>query len=324
MSKTIGLADGGDSASDTIGSAGGGAGATISLGTVVIRPVGISPSVGTAPGEDWFRGNQWPPENAEPPNGAPAPWKQNTNRHFTPVTYPNGTGNPFVVTLPPRAWDPAWHQIVLLTEFARAWSPTPAMDAALNGILSAALVSANQDKEKRELIALMEFRDNVMNEVVAQMNSFEDYFQGALSYSRATHPCTHLLYLGAVRSAEFAVMHYKNKFQRARPSQLWPELMPQVQVPGHASFPSGHATQAHTAAIILRAVATGVVLSVDDITARLTQRIARGREVLGLHYPSDSAAGALLAEGVAAAFMGCPTVTRLLNAARHKWQAFAI
>src|SRR5271166_4457595 len=103
MRKTIGLTDGGgDSATDTIGASGTGVGGTISLGTVIIRPIGISPSIGMAPGEDWFRGNQWPPENTEPPNGPPAPWKQDLNRHFTPVTYPNGTGNAFVVTLPPR------------------------------------------------------------------------------------------------------------------------------------------------------------------------------------------------------------------------------
>src|SRR5882724_4486568 len=121
MTKTIGLTEGGEGASDTVGSSDGATAATISLGTATIRPIGISPSIASAPGEDWFRGNQWPPENTEPPNGAPAPWQQNANRHFTPVTFPNGVNNPFVVTLPPRAWDPAWYQIVLLTEFARAW-----------------------------------------------------------------------------------------------------------------------------------------------------------------------------------------------------------
>jgi hypothetical protein len=324
MSKSIGLTDGGDSASDTIGAGGTLPGDTINVGRVIVRPIGISPSIGMAPGEDWFRGNQWPPENAEPPNGVPAPWQQNANRHFTPVTYPNGNANPFAVSLPPRAWDPTWYQIVLLTEFARAWTPTAAMDGTLTGILSTALIGANHDREKRDLLAAMEFRDNLMSEALAQMDSFADYFQGALSFSRATHPCTHLLYQGAMRSAEFAVMHYKNKFQRPRPSQLWPELLPPIQVPGHASFPSGHATQANTVAKVLRTVAARVVPSVDDVTNRLAQRIARGREVLGLHYPSDSVAGARLADEVAAAYMGCATVARLITAARQEWQAYTV
>jgi len=151
---------------------------------------------------------------------------------------------------------------------------------------------------------------------------FEDYFQGALGYTKATHPCTNLLYHGAMRAAEFASMHYKNKFQRPRPWQLWPELMPPIPVPGHASFPSGHSTQAHTGAIVLRTVANGVVPSVNDITQRLAQRIARGREVLGVHYSSDSDAGAHLADDVAKAYMGCPTVTRLIAAAQQEWKAF--
>jgi hypothetical protein len=323
MSKIFGLTDGGgDNASDITGSAGTGVGGTISVQTVLIRPIGISPSIGTAPGEDWFRGNQWPPENTEPPNGPPAAWQQNSGRHFTPVKYPNGPSQPFEVTLPPRGWDPAHYQIVLLTEFAKAWSPTPGLDMALNGILTSALLAANQAAEKRNLIAMIEFRAGALSEVVSQMNSFDAWFQGALGYTPATHPCTNFLYQGAMRAAEFAAMHYKNKFQRARPSQLWPELMPPVAVPGHASFPSAHSTQTHAIAKVLTKVASGVVPSADDITNRLAQRISRGREVLGLHYPSDTVAGEYVANSVAAAYLACPTVARLVVAARNEWKEF--
>jgi membrane-associated phospholipid phosphatase len=325
MSKAIGLTDGGGlSATDTIGSAGAGVGGTVSLQTVLIRPIGISPSIGMAPGEDWFRGNQWPPENTEPPNGAPAHWQQNLSRHFTPVTFPNGPGNPFEVTFPPRAWDPAFYQIVLLGEFARVWSPTAVMDAALGGILANAMVPANQHNERRNLIAMIEFRAGLLNEVVSQMTTFDAYFQGTLGFIPATHPCTNLLVQGCMRAAEFAAMHYKNHFQRPRPSQLWPQLMPPVQVPGHASFPSAHSTQAHTIATVLQKVAAGVVLSVDDVTTRLAQRIARGREVLGLHYPSDTVAGQHLAQDVATAFMAAPEIARLITAAQKEWEAFAV
>jgi hypothetical protein len=324
MSKAIGLTDGGESATDTTGAAGSGSGDTISVQTVLIRPIGISPSIGKALGEDWFRGNQWPPENTEPPNGQPTPWLQNLDRHFTPVTFPNGTGNPFEITFPPRAWDPVFYQIVLLAEFARVWSPTAALDATLGGILESALLSANQESERRNLIAMIEFRPGLLNEVVSQMTTFDAYFQGALGYTRASHPCTNYLVQGCMRAAEFAAMHYKNFFQRARPSQLWPDLMPPVQVPGHASFPSAHSTQTHTIALVLQKVAAGMVLSVDDVTNRLAQRISRGREVLGLHYPSDTVAGQHLAQNVAAAFMAAPGIARLIVAAQQEWKAFAM
>jgi hypothetical protein len=322
MSKTIGLTDGGESATNTTGASG--SGEAISLQTVLIRPIGISPSIGMAPGEDWFRGNQWPPENTEPPNGPPAPWQQNHNRRFTPVTFPGGPGNPFEVTFPPKAWDPTYYQIVLLTEFVRIWSPTAVLDATLGNILADALLPANQHSEKQNLVALIEFRAGVLDEVVSQMTTFDQYFQGALGYTPSTHPCTNFLVQGCMRAAEFAAMHYKNVFQRPRPSQLWPELMPPVPVPGHAAFPSAHSTQTHTIALVLQQVAAGVVLSVDEITTRLAQRISRGREVLGVHYPSDTLAGQQLAQSVASAFMAAPEIARLITAAQREWQAFAI
>jgi hypothetical protein len=325
MSRTLGLTDGGGAgATDTTGAAGSGIGGTISVQSVLIRSIGISPSIGMAPGEDWFRGNQWPPENTEPPNGPPPHWQQNLSRHFTPVTFPNGPGNPFEITFPPRAWDPAFYQVVLLTEFVRVWSPTAAMDAALGGILANAMLPANQDSERRNLIAMIEFRAGLLNEVVSQMTTFDAYFQGALGYTTASHPCTNFLVQGCMRAAEFAAMHYKNFFQRPRPSQHWPQLMPPVQVPGHASFPSAHATQTHTIAAVLQNVAAGVVPSVDDITNRLAQRISRGREVQGLHYPSDTIAGQHLAQDVATAFMAAPGIARLLDAAQREWKAFEL
>jgi hypothetical protein len=326
MRKTIGLTDGGGAgSSNTVGAADPSIGGTISLGTVLIRPIGISPSIGMAPGEHWYRGNQWPPENTEPPTAVPStPWTQNTARHFTPVTYPSGPGGALQVTMPPRAWDPVFYQIVLLTEFAQHWTPAAPLTAALQAILTSALTPANQHDERRNLIEMIEFRDGDLDEVVSQMTSFDAYFRGALGYSVASHPCTNHLVQGAMRVGEFAAMYYKNLFQRARPSQLWPELMPPVAVPGHASFPSAHATQSTTIALVLQAAAAGVVPSVIDITNRLDQRIARGREVLGLHYPSDSEAGRTLAAEIAAIYLACPTVARLVTAAQAEWASYTV
>jgi hypothetical protein len=324
MSKAIGLTEGGESATDTLGSSGVSVDGTISLGTVYIRPIGISPSIGVALGEHWFRGNQWPPENTEPPsaNRAP-PWTDNINRHFTPVEPPPlPAGSPVLAKMPPRGWSSDWYAQVLLTEFAQVWKPAAAIQAALSARLAAALAPAEQDKERHNLIELIEFRAGVLDEVLSQMTTFEAYFQGALGYTSGTHPCTSYLFQGAMQAAGFVVMYYKNMFQRARPWQLWPELMPPVAVPGHASFPSGHSIQTHTCAAVLQTVAAGVVPSVIDITTRLAQRIARGREVLGLHYPSDTRAGEFLATEVAANFLACPTVHRLVVAAQQEWWSY--
>jgi hypothetical protein len=42
----------------------------------------------------------------------------------------------------------------------------------------------------------------------------------------------------------------------------------------------------------------------------MAQRIARNREVLGLHYPSDSAAGKLLAEESFKILMQCDSIKK--------------
>jgi hypothetical protein len=326
MKKTIGLAEGGgESATDTTGSSGGIVAGTVSLGSVIIRPIGISPSIGMAPGEYWFRGNQWPPENHEPPNGPPVHWHRNHPRHFTPLAAPPPPiGFPVMVAMPPRAWDTGWYAIVLLTEFAQAWKPTDPGSLALEGVLEGILAAAHgdPDREKRNLVELIEFREGVLDEIVAQMTTFDAYFQGALAYTHATHPNTDYLVQGAMQVAGFVAMYYKNLWQRVRPWQLWPELMPPVQVPGHASYPSGHSTQSHTIARVLQAVAAAVVPSVDDVTERLAQRIARGREVLGLHYPSDTEAGKHIAAHITPIYLACPTVARLVAAAKDEWAAY--
>jgi membrane-associated phospholipid phosphatase len=197
-------------------------------------------------------------------------------------------------------------------------------------VLAPAISPAGAVIERANLLEAIEFRPNVLTEALAQKDSFIAYFRGALSFSKATHPSTFFLVHAAVRIAEFVAMFYKNMYQRPRPSQLWPELMPPIEVPGHASFPSSHATQAATVALVLQAVVVSplagtvvVVPSAADITTRLAQRIARNREVRGLHYPSDSAAGRdILAPAIWATMQTCPTINGLITAAQAEWQAF--
>ena len=51
----------------------------------------------------------------------------------------------------------------------------------------------------------------------------------------------------------------------------------------------------------------------------MAQRIARNREVLGLHYPSDSQAGKDLAEFTFPLLMACDQVSGILAAAQEEW-----
>jgi hypothetical protein len=282
----------------------------------VTWPVGISPALGRAQGETWLRGNRWPPENPEPPVGAVGVWPRNGAKTFSPQQ--DG-----VVKLPPKAWSREYFGVVLLTEFAKGtdWASFNLPDWKTFDV----------EAELKELTELMEFRPGVMAEALAQRTRPDTYFASALGFSASTHPSTAYLIEGMMRIGEFQAMYHKAKHQRPRASQLAPQLLPPIPVPGHASYPSGHATEAHLVQQCLAEVfrlAEGVIPSATQAGGpleRLAQRIARNREVLGLHYPSDSAAGRALAVRTfeLANSDNCPTIKSLVAAAANEWLEYA-
>src|SRR6266436_4354682 len=136
----------------------------------------------------------------------------------------------------------------------------------------------------------------------------------------ASAPYTHDLVEVASHVGQFQVMHYKRHFSRPRPSQYSPALLPSIDVPGHASYPSGHATEANLIALCLEKVMPAAVrtpagppppplpLPGRSPLQQMAQRIARNREVLGLHFPSDSKAGMLLAKETFRILMKCKSI----------------
>ncbi|HEX4614630.1 MAG TPA: hypothetical protein VH230_01835, partial [Stellaceae bacterium] len=90
-------------------------------------------------------------------------------------------------------------------------------------------------------------------------------------------------------------------------------------VPGHASYPSGHSTQAHLVALMLGEVMPERLVGPRRPLRLPAERIARNREVLGLHYPSDSKAGAKLAKASFLLLRKCKTVQAMVPKAREEW-----
>mgnify|MGYP001408002402 CR=1 FL=1 len=105
--------------------------------------------------------------------------------------------------------------------------------------------------------------------------------------------------------ASHAAMIAKHHFGCRRPDTLDPTLMPMIPTPGHASLPSGHATENFAIATVLCALvraAGGWFPDPDRVCAllmRQAERIAVNRTVAGVHFPVDSWAGATLGEAVA-------------------------
>ncbi len=207
---------------------------------------------------------------------------------------------------PDSDWSEVWYAWRALTEFVQLpWSgiavPTPTLTAAaVQGEINTLLDMARFE------------RADALGEILAQKDEFVSYFMGLMMASPGSRPKTYRVLHMANLFAAFTVMYFKAQFKRQRPSQLCPVLLPPVPVPGHASYPSGHSTQGHLIAHCAGLVLPGAVQAVLQTNlGALADRIARNREIAGLHYPTDSAAGVTLAAGIAA----------LLDADFAKYQA---
>jgi PAP2 superfamily len=94
------------------------------------------------------------------------------------------------------------------------------------------------------------------------------------------------------------IRDFKWIFGRARPSSCCgPELAPMflrghILYPGTPAYPSGHATVAWTFAYLFGAFVSAERKAALDAAAA---QVALNREIAGVHYPTDTAAGRLLA-----------------------------
>jgi len=95
-----------------------------------------------------------------------------------------------------------------------------------------------------------------------------------------------------VAAAHGASIAVKRVVRRPRPTH--PRVQVLVGTPSRLSFPSAHATSTTAAAVLF-----GRLLG-RSLTPVLVPPMALSRLVLGVHYPTDVAAGALLGASVAA------------------------
>jgi membrane-associated phospholipid phosphatase len=222
-----------------------------------------------------------------------------------------------------RHWAARWKAWVLLEEFlGTAWE-APAL-AAVDVVWNTPITVATTNAEIDELVvAARDERPEALGEILSQDVEFITDFMGLLAITPGSHPHTYRLLHLANLIATYAAMHFKGKKSRPRPSHNCPALRPPIPVPGHASFPSGHATQAYLMALFIeRALASkGYAVAVARQVKVLAVRIARNREIAGLHYPTDSVAGRRLAVSlrdtlIAAAPAG---ILAAINAAGAEW-----
>jgi membrane-associated phospholipid phosphatase len=228
-----------------------------------------------------------------------------------------------------RAWSARWWASLVLHDFvATNWRQTtdPIMDTEWINI------GNTTDSDITNLtLAARDERAPAMGEILSQDVEFTTDFMALLAITPGSHPNTYRVLHIASLIGSYAVLYYKGLRNRPRPSQLCPALLPPIPMPGHASWPSGHATQAWLKALCIEHVLQGVLpgtLTQGDLGAvssnlrTLAIRVARNREIAGLHYPTDSAAGRMLAATIAPVLTGMAATTwfgKAVAAAKDEW-----
>lgn len=170
-----------------------------------------------------------------------------------------------------------------------------------------------------DLATLHELADARIEDVLAEIEAevhIDGFRLGEFALRGTARPLTRALLLDAKAEVLPVILAFKERFDRVRPSLLDPTLTTAIPVPGHPAYPSGHATEAHVYAHILSILDPAN----KDAYFNDAARIARNREIAGVHYPSDSAAGASLASQFIDLYFKTDAARTLLQAARTEWE----
>lgn len=175
---------------------------------------------------------------------------------------------------------------------------------------------------KKDLATLHAYQDRRtaenIEEIKQELNIYDAFF-GEITLAQlvdeSKRPLTFELMKTVIELESPQIMKQKKIYNRVRPSFLDPTLKPVIDIPNHPAYPSGHSTQAHLRALVLSELDPKNA----DVYLQAANRIARNREVAGLHYPSDSKAGAVLAEQLFKKLMSNPDFVEHLKAAKTEW-----
>ncbi len=120
---------------------------------------------------------------------------------------------------------------------------------------------------------------------------------GAAAAAWLRRPLAFVAVIVAIEAASFVDGVLKSAVGRARPFVGDPRVHPSIALPHDPSMPSGHAMNAFAGAVLLAAV----VPRARWPLLGLAVLIGLSRVYLGVHFPSDVIAGAILGAAIGAA-----------------------
>ncbi|WP_199823557.1 phosphatase PAP2 family protein [Labrenzia sp. OB1] len=194
---------------------------------------------------------------------------------------------------PSRNWDPALRFNLELIKFMEGEKVFDSISIPDVPTPEETRVEIEELKRKQEVREEDTRAGEVRRARIIEQISLVPDFHRILMFNAQSHPHTKQLMQSVQQLGTIGSMYFKDKFRRPRPSQLEPKLRPLIDVPGHPSYPSGHATQAYLVAQALATVVGNPEAGEELI--RVADDVAVNREYAGVHYASDSVAGKQLA-----------------------------
>lgn len=167
------------------------------------------------------------------------------------------------------------------------------------------MVKIAQTKRNEKTLAQIDFENS-------GVEIYQTFEQGGY-FNIPSNPKLYDLSRMADGEQKYFTVKYKEKFMRARPSVLYPALDLAIPNPGHPAYPSGHAGQAWMQGLLLSYVDP----EYKDAYMKFAKSVGFRREIAGVHYPSDSAAGRDLAEKIFAKLMENPVFVKKLDEAKE-------
>lgn len=138
-------------------------------------------------------------------------------------------------------------------------------------------------------------------------------------FSQQRLPKTTDLLARVVHDAMIHMVELKLQYARPRPHHLEPRLRAADERIPHGSFPSGHSFASHVNAEVLALLAP----QHRDALAQSAREMAWSRELLGVHYPSDSEAGRILAKDFVQFLLESPAFRKDFEAVKLEWSKVA-
>lgn len=185
---------------------------------------------------------------------------------------------------------------------------------------------ANSSPRTRAELALLKtlisqrqkFETKIRAEVILDNFTFGKHRYLDLTDSNK-RPATAKLLKAAFNDSGIAIFTFKKHFNRVRPSLLAEKLATPIgtslPIPKHPAYPSGHASSAWSIAYLLSELDPENAETYRQSATAITEH----REIAGLHYPSDSEAGRLLARQLIDILLANPHCQRQLEQAKKEW-----